>query len=424
MSKIIVIGAGIAGLAAANLLQRQGADVTILEARERIGGRIHVDYSWGMPVAKGAAWIHGGQNNPMLDLAKQYNCQLFPYLSQSYYFGPQGKLLSATELNKFNHSFERALDKAKAYALTAESDCSLAQAVQRSWKPESSDVIQQALLNKQLKFFENYMGANWECLSARYWDIGGSLAEENFIIGGGYANILQELAKECDIKLNVYVNSIDFRKEKIKILTSQGEFVADKVIVTVPLGVLKTKKIKFIPQLPAAKLKAIDAIGMGLFDVIGLQFSKSFWPADASALYVFDDHTLGWNTFFNFQQILNQPVLYAYVGGNTARALELLSDQQILNNMLKSLKSIFGQNVSSLAQYFITRWQADSLSLGSYSYVAVGTSAKDFITLGEPVADKIYFAGEATNAHIYDATVHGAYLSGIREAERILANIP
>jgi len=72
MSKIIVIGAGIAGLAAANLLQRQGVDVTVLEARERIGGRIHVDYSWGMPVAKGAAWIHGGQNNPIAAKIIQY----------------------------------------------------------------------------------------------------------------------------------------------------------------------------------------------------------------------------------------------------------------------------------------------------------------------------------------------------------------
>lgn len=422
MKEVIIVGAGIAGLAAANHLRQQGIEAIILEGRERIGGRIHVDHSWGIPVAKGAAWIHGGENNPILHLAKQFNCPIFPYRRQSYNFGPGGKLLADSIVSDFEQNFEQDLNKAKIYASAAEKDCSLAKAVQFGWQAESVDAMQQALLSRRLAFFENYMGESWECLSAKYWDIGGSLAEENFIIGGGYGTILQGLAKECDIRLDVCVNAIDAQGEKIKVLTSQGEFQTEKVIVTLPLGVLKTKKIKFIPELPQAKLRAIDAIGMGLFDIIGLQFPKTFWPADASAIYIYDEQRLQWNVFFNFQEILNQPVLYAYMGGPTARASEALSDQQLINNLLKSLEKIFGKNIPALERYFITRWQADPFSLGSYSYVAVGASAEDFIALGEPVADKLYFAGEATNAHIYDATVHGAYLSGIREAKRILAD--
>lgn len=421
MNKIIVIGAGIAGLAAANHLRQSGLEVTILEARDRFGGRIHVDYSWGFPISKGATWIHGAANNPMLDLAKRYACQIFSYdREKSYTFSASGELLAKAEVEAFDEAFEKALAKAKEYAMNASQDCSLAEALQPFWNTDNFNPAWQALFAKRLKFFENYIGDNYERLSARYWDLGGSLAKENFILSDGYSAILQGLAKDCDIKLNTCVKMIDYQQKEIKVITNNGDYIANKLIITLPLGVLKTKQVTFIPELPKTKQEAIHIIGMGLFDVIGLKFSNIFWPNQSSSMYIFDNEAITCNVFFNLQPVKDQPILFGYVGGATARALETLTDQQVLDKVMRTLANAFGSDLAPPERYFITRWWADPFSLGSYSYVAVGANAQHFVSLSNPVENKLYFAGEATNAHLYDATVHGAYLSGIREAERIL----
>lgn len=421
MDKIIIIGAGIAGLSAANHLRHSGSDVTILEARDRIGGRIHADCSWGFPIAKGATWIHDAKNNPMLNLAQQYGCQVFSYdRGKSYTFTSQGQLLPETEIAAFNEVFEKALAKAKDYALNASEDCSLAEALQHFWNTDYFNPIWQVLFAKRLKFFENYMGEKYERLSARYWDLGGSLAKENFIIRDGYSAILRGLAQDCDIKLNTCVKVINYQQKKIKIITNNGDYSADKLLITLPLGVLKTKQVTFIPELPKIKQDAIDIIGMGLFDVIGLKFTKTFWPNQASSMYIFNStEAITCNVFFNLQPVFNQPILFGYVGGSTACALEALTDQQVLDKTMQTLSNAFCSDLSLPEKYFITRWGSDPFSLGSYSYVAVGATAQHFINLSTPIDNKLYFAGEATNAHLYDATVHGAYLSGIREAKRI-----
>jgi protoporphyrinogen oxidase len=153
--KIIIIGAGIAGLAAADYLHQQGVKASILEARKRIGGRIHVDHSWGFPISKGASWIHDALNNPLFDLAKQYSCALFRNdLDQSNTYIANGEIIPKQVKNKFNHAIEKTLAQAKHYALNSPHDCSLAEVFKRFWKPESNNPYWQALFNRQLKFID------------------------------------------------------------------------------------------------------------------------------------------------------------------------------------------------------------------------------------------------------------------------------
>jgi monoamine oxidase len=132
--------------------------------------------------------------------------------------------------------------------------------------------------------------------------------------------------------------------------------------------------------------------------------------------------TLSIPVFFNLHNFTKQPILVGYSGGERARQLENFSDIEIIEKTKQYFKKIFGTKIPDPESYTNTRWSQDPFSYGSYSYIPPGASINDYQTIAEPIANKIFFAGEATSAQ-HSATTHGAYLSGIREADRIAACI-
>ncbi len=221
------------------------------------------------------------------------------------------------------------------------------------------------------------------------------------------------------IILNTQVTHISYNKNGVQIKTNRGDFTADAVIVTVPLGVLKNNGIRFTPELPAAKQKAIQQLQMGVVNKIGLKFPQIFWPANYSRFSYVAEQYKTFAFFIDNYHYFKQPVLTGLIGGDWARELEPLSDKDIVQTAMEQLRHLFGNAIPEPTQSLITRWQNDPFSLGSYSYVPVATTGKDYETLAETIEDQIYFAGEATN-RMHPATVHGAYISGIREADRII----
>ena len=419
MKKIVIIGAGIAGLAAARALQHASFDVVILEARDRSGGRIAVDHSWGVKHPLGAHWIHGGVGNPMLELANEFSTPISLYpTGYSHLYADEGKLVSQEDSEAFDHQFDEALKKAHAFAFNEEKDISLKDAL-APFIPTSQDFLfYSALLGRRLTFFENYMGADYSELSARYWDMSHPYPDENYIVLDSFSSIIEGLSKDCMIQFDSVVKEIHWNEHTVKVVTEKNNFYADAVIVTLPLGVLKKNAVTFYPALPQRKQQAIDRIGMGLFDVAVLEFPLSFWVKNSPFMFI-EDEKPTYKMFLNMQMWSNQPILYAYTGGKTASALEALSDDQIIDRLMTTLKSVFGQGIPYPTRYLISRWGKDLYSAGSYSYVAKGASQDDFIALAEPIENRLFFAGEATFAHVYDATTHSAYLSGVREAGRI-----
>jgi len=324
----IVIGAGIAGLAAASYLSKHNHAVTVLEARNRYGGRIWTENQWGIPLAKGAHWIHGADHNPMMELAKEFASPLFQFNSDALYymFTPEGKRIPKDIIKKFNEAFENTLDKAKIVAMHAEKDSALSSVLSHFIEPDLSDEYFPTLWGRKLNYFQNYIGAD-----------------------------------------------------------------------------------------------AIHKIGMGLFNIIALLFPNKCWSDDASFIYVENKNKLSCNNFINMEPSYKKPILYGYVGGNTAKSLEKMSNECITNLLMESLKTIFGNKIPYPEKCEMTAWGQDIFSYGSYSYPAIGVTQKDYIALSEPIEDRLFFAGEATNAHLYDATTHGAFYSGIREAKRVLS---
>lgn len=416
MKKVIIIGAGIAGIAAANELKKAGIDSLILEARDRFGGRICIDHSFGIPIGRGASWEHGVLQNPINSLINQYPTPCF-YINfdKVNYYDRNYKLIPRNQTDAFNKQFnEFSLKASNKYH--NHKDLSLADALKEFINPEQLTEVQQDLFKRKLTYFQNYIGDGYEKLSPNEGNLEDASNKGQGFLIDGYEAIIHGLAQSCSIQLNTEVTAIHKKPDAIEVITTKGNYSAEYVIVTVPLGVLKKHSIRFDPPLPSEKVAAIERLGMGLFNIIALEFSAAFWPEMIQAFFT-PNHT-NCSTFINLFHFIKRPILLGYVGGDTARAFEKKSDSEILEHTTDLLTKIFGKNTASLVHSFITRWGQDPWSNGSYSYLAVGATEEDRKTLGKPIGKELRFAGEAT-ADI-PACVNGAYTSGIREAKAII----
>ncbi len=189
--------------------------------------------------------------------------------------------------------------------------------------------------------------------------------------------------------------------------------------MTVPLGILKKNIIQFTPSLPQKKIEAINKLEMGVLDKIALKFDNIFWPKEAQVLSWIAKEYRNISWFINYASFSNEPVLVASVAGDLALKLEQLDDKALVERAMDTLRYLYGKNIPNPTDYIITRWGQDPFTYGSYSYIPVGASGADYDVLAQSVQNKLYFAGEATIKE-FPGTVHGAYWSGIREAEKII----
>jgi len=404
--RIVVVGAGMSGLAAARRLADAGMDVTVLEARDRIGGRTWTNTSLGVPIDLGGAWIHGPEGNPLTELADQAGAKRVETDFDRPVVYQDGRELSSEVVQD---TLKRWQDITKALApLSEEAGEDESVATGLAEVADMNDpLIQWAVASEIVGEY----ATDPDELSLKYYLGEGEFGGGDFILPGGYQQLTQHLAKGLTIKLSTEVTKITHSGSAVRIETSQGGFDADRVIVTIPLGVLKAGTIAFDPPLPDEKQAAIAKLGFGLLDKVVLKFDQPFWPdADVIGLAGSDQPV---SMLINGETFADAPLLVGLRGGRDARAREALNDQDAVAQVVAALKA--PNPTGSL----VTRWAEDPFARGSYSFVAVGSSPDDMEVLGEPVGERLLFAGEATNPE-YFATVHGAYLSGVREAERIL----
>jgi monoamine oxidase len=418
--KIIIIGAGLAGLAACQRLKQAGFEPIILEARSRIGGRVVVDDSFAAPISCGAAWIHGVDANPMAEIGHHQHLSMpLCDFNHIFHFNQQHQVIDNDLANSFEESMDHHLRQAQFYANQSESDMSLSKALHHVFDPETLSPDEYELFKNKLAFFQGYYAADYTQISARHWDLEQTWPGDNCYIKETYQPIVESLAAGCNIQLNQVVNEIHLLPNEIKIVTSHGDYHADQVIVTVPLGVLKNNAIKFVPALPANKQEAINRIGMGLLNVSAIQFPTVFWPEQCQGLTLRATDEPSMCIYFNLHHFTGAPILVGYYGGERSRELELLSDEELQGWMMRQLREQFGAEIPEPVKFVTTRWSQDPYSRGSYSYPAVGVVGRDYETLAEPVEGRLFFAGEATHEK-HMATTHGAYLSGVREADRVV----
>jgi len=418
--QIVVIGAGLAGLAAAQELQRLGHEVTVIEARDRIGGRVWTSRQWpDAPLDFGATWIHGTEGNPITDLADAIQARrLVTDYDQAMTYNTDGSPLSGEDEEELEQLRE-ALFEAIAIAQDGEMDTSILKATESVWRGSSSQArrLINFILNSELE--HEYAGGLAQ-LSAHWYDSDQAFDGDEVLFEQGFGVIAESLAEGLSIELGQVVSEVRWDQSPLRVITHQTEFLADYVVVTLPLGVLQSQRVRFTPALPSDKQQAIARLGMGLLNKCYLRFEEAFWPADVDWLEYISANHGEWAEWVSFQRVANQPILLGFNAADQGRQIEDWSDQAIVSSAMETLKTIFGVDIPDPMDAQITRWASDPFALGSYSYNALGSTPQDREILAAPVGQRLFFAGEATEPD-YFGTTHGAYLSGLRAAEEILS---
>lgn len=419
--RVIVIGAGLAGLAAARKLQARGFDTVVLEARNRIGGRIWTSTKWpDMPLDLGATWIHGVTGNPLTGLAQTIKAkQLVTSYERYITYNTPGKPLSNAEETRLDQ-IRTKLNRALLQAQNANNDASVRRIADKLASTLDGSPQTLRFLNFLLsgEIEQEYAGSA-STLSAYWYDAAKAYPGNDALFAEGYQVITEYLAQDLQIELGQVVKAIHWNQSPVRIVTNKTEFRADQVLVTLPLGVLQTGNVGFVPQLPQAKQRAINKLGMGVLNKCYLRFAHAFWPTNVDWLEYIPSKYGAWTEWVSFMRVAKKPILLGFNAANRGRRIEAWTDQQIVANAMQTLRKIYGQGIPDPIDYQITRWASDPFARGSYSYYPVGATPKLRTELARPLKQKLFFAGEATHRN-YFSTAHGAYLSGLRAANQIL----
>ncbi|KAL9227179.1 hypothetical protein vseg_002903 [Gypsophila vaccaria] len=431
---VIIVGAGLAGLAAARQLMRFGFKVTVLEGRKRAGGRVYTKKMEGLSKIAaadlGGSVLTGTLGNPLGILARQLAYSLHKVRDKCPLYRVDGSPVDPVLDSKVETAFNKLLDKASRLRQMmgeVSQDVSLGAALDTFHQGSGNDAVTAEeiyLFNWHLANLEYANAGLLSRLSLAFWDQDDpfDMGGDHCFLTGGNGKLVQALAENVPILYEKTVTSIRYGSDGVQVSAGNQVYEGEMVLCTVPLGVLKSGSIKFIPELPQRKIDGIKRLGFGLLNKVAMLFPHNFWGTDLDTFGHLSDDPLRRGEFFLFYSyatVAGGPLLMALVAGEAAHKFESMPPTDAVTHVLQILRGIYepqGITVPEPIQTVCTRWGSDPFCLGSYSNVAVGASGDDYDILAENVGDgRLFFAGEATNRR-YPATMHGAFLSGLREA--------
>jgi monoamine oxidase len=411
---IAIIGAGAAGLGAANALKNSGLSTIVLEARDRVGGRGHtIMAAPGIAFDLGCGWLHSANKNRFAKIAEQLNFEIDktrpPWREQSFDTGfPLAERLDY--IDALDAFYDRAEQAAKEAAATGrDGAASTCLEPGNRWNP---------MINA-ISSYVNGCELDVESIldMEAYED-----TEINWRVRGGYGTLLTAYGATLPLALNCTVTSIDHSGARVRIETSQGTLTSAKVIVTVPTNEIASEAIRFRPPLPA-KVDAARGLPLGLADKVMLaldepQGVESTLPKDGNLRGATMRTAMGTYDLRPF----GNACIEGYFGGSFARALEDAGPGALAAQSIDEIVALLGNDYRrKLKPLAESRWAHDPFARGSYSHALPG-HAGDRAILAAPVDGRLFFAGEATSPNFF-STAHGARDSGERAAGEVLESI-
>ncbi|TAJ49841.1 MAG: FAD-dependent oxidoreductase [Herbiconiux sp.] len=423
----IVVGAGIAGLSTARLLARAGRHVVVLEARDRVGGRVSTDRGDGLVTDLGASWIHGIVDSPVADAAAAFGLRTVEFTVGGYqpdsrpiaYFGPDGARLADAAARLFAADIH-AVD-ATLLGVIAESapDASYRDVTEQAlaaqhWDGERTQRVREYLEHRS----EEQYGAWIEDLAAHGLD-DDSIDGDEVVFPDGYDRLATALAEGLDVRLGHVVSHVAWSDGGVTVTTGRGILSADSVVVTVPVGVLKSGDFVIEPSLPDPVAGALGRLEMNAFEKVFLRFPTKFWTDDVYAIRQQGPEAAWWHSWYDLTDLHGTPTLLTFAAGPAAIATRDWEQARTVDSVLAQLRRLYGDRVEEPTHVHITAWQDDPFARGSYAYMTLGSTTDDHDVLATPVGGVLHLAGEATWTDD-PATVTAALCSGHRAASNVL----
>jgi monoamine oxidase len=403
---VAIIGAGAAGLGAANALKNSGLSTIVLEARDRVGGRAHtIQAAPDVIFDLGCGWLHSADKNSFVKIGEQLNFEidrtLPPWRERAF-----GKAFPQKERDDFIRALDEFYDRAHQAAKKGR-DFPASNYLEpgNRWNPmidAISTYVNGCELDRvSILDMEDYEDTNF-----------------NWRVRRGYGALIAAYGASCPLALSCAVTRIDHSGKRIRIETSQGTLEADKVIVTVPTNLIADEAIRFVPALPA-KINAARGLPLGLADKVTLALDNpDALPKDGNLRGATMRTEMGTYHLRPF----GQPCIEGFFGGRFAQTLEDAGEGAIAAQSIDEIAGFLGNDFRrKLKPLKESRWAHDPFARGSYSHALPGHAGKRAV-LAAPVDGWLFFAGEATSPNFF-STAHGARDSGERAAHEVLTSL-
>jgi polyamine oxidase len=429
VERVAVVGAGIAGLTVANALTHAGVDCVVLEARDRVGGRLHTIDLAGSSVDLGGSWIHHPADNPMRIFAAQagISCRSGnPLRTVAGYDRGEGRRLSAVEVQEHLRvvygAFPEALPQLRADlgphasameavdAFVADAGMSEVRArrARQGLRAEIEAGASDAAENESLRWMWNEM------------EYGGDYFGD--LPAGGYRTLVDAMAAGVNVRVGLEIAEVALSDTGVAVHGVDGTTErASHVVVAVPLGVLKQGTLQFSPQLPPQQAAAIKRLGFGRYEKVALRFDEPFWRVAGLPHVMLFPRAASEPTVwvFGLDAFGLGPAVVFHVFHSSAGHVLNTSEDQAADWAVSMLAEAVGQPCPTPVAIAATSWGTDPYSAGAYSHIPPGAEPADLDLLGEPVGGRLLFAGEHTQSARM-GYADGAMTSGIREAKRLL----
>ncbi len=424
--KVIIVGAGAAGLHAAYILHQNGVDVQVLEATNLVGGRIRkLEQFTGYPLELGADHVKGIRS-VFYDSVRISNFEYYENKGKTLY-GFGGNQVNEAEAltNSAYQSVQNALAKLEGYFGV---DLPVSEYLETLGLTDDALTLLNSIVANEFGTDLDFLSIHGyqEAIAKR------TSGNEKIILRlRSFADVLevQYAPIRALIRQSTPIKSIDYSGGLVTLTDGANQtYEADKVIVTVPLSILKEGSIAFNPALPEEKLLAMESLGMDAGARIFMRFSQNFWGDDTGVIYaggiIPEYRAPGWGKRSQFDDdlIIFNNVLVGVANGSSGDLLSERGDDAV-TIALRDLDELFnGQATEFLTESYLMDWKNEPYIKGAYSYPKVGSEgARE--RLGAAIDDKIYFAGEATHTQGHFGTIHGAIETGYRAAYEVLKSI-
>jgi len=417
-----------AGLSVASELRALGLDVLVLEARDKIGGRVDTNYEFtSHPIERGAEFVHG-ENVVTWELIRGWGLHTLSAIEEddNFFIDAAGQFLPITQAAKL------AGGDSLKFMSTRPGIYALAKAWVKSRKPDTdlSSMLKANGVALDPKFypivshsFEGLDAAGLQQLGV-YGLVETSYegdGDADFRIAEGYSSLSDHLARQLQIRLAEPVDRVKWNSAGVRVATaSAATLEARKIVITVPLAQLQQNAIRFEPPLTSDKQNAINRLGAGNIVKIVLQFKDPFWPARMECFATDKRTGFWWRPGWNRSN--EAPVLTAYAGATLADRLVKFGNDAAIQIALEDLNQLFGnQAKTNYTSGMVLNWQREPYIEMAYSFCPVGAAGLRRV-LSYPIDGVLFFAGEATSVE-RNATVHGAVESGRRAANEVSATL-